>query len=143
MQRRARFTTDAQGRYAFRTVQPVSYPGAHRWQSVGDLLLRLGRHPFRPAHIHTMIAHPGCATLVTHVFVAGDSYLSSDAVFGVKDSLVVDFKSHPPGMAPDGGRVERPFDGRLRFRPGACLTDCHFPAAPVLPSTRKVSLHDR
>ena len=108
MQCRARFTTDAQGRYAFRTVQPVSYP-VPTDGPVGDLLLRLGRHPFRPAHIHTMIAHSGCATLVTHVFVAGDSYLSSDAVFGVKDSLVVDFKDHPPGMAPDGSRLERSF----------------------------------
>ncbi len=105
---RARFSTDAQGRFAFRTVQPVSYP-VPTDGPVGDLLLRMGRHPYRPAHIHTMIAHPGCATLVTHVFVAGDPYLASDAVFGVKDSLVVDFKQHPAGRAPDGSALERPF----------------------------------
>jgi hydroxyquinol 1,2-dioxygenase len=56
-----------------------------------------------------MIAYPGCATLVTHVFVSGDPYLSSDAVFGVKDSLVVDFTAHPAGPTPDGGRLDRPF----------------------------------
>ncbi|HPU54121.1 MAG TPA: dioxygenase, partial [Burkholderiaceae bacterium] len=108
MQCRARFTTDASGRYGFRTLQPVSYP-VPTDGPVGDLLLRMGRHPYRPAHIHTMIAYPGCATLVTHVFVSGDPYLSSDAVFGVKDSLVVDFTAHPAGPTPDGGRLDRPF----------------------------------
>ena len=47
------------------------------------------RHPYRPAHIHFMIARDGFDTLVTHLFVAGDQYLDSDAVFGVKQSLIV------------------------------------------------------
>jgi hypothetical protein len=29
--------------------------------------------------------------VTTHLFVKGDPYLESDAVFGTKDSLVVDF----------------------------------------------------
>jgi hydroxyquinol 1,2-dioxygenase len=45
----------------------------------------------RPAHIHYMISAPGYETLITHVFPEGDRYLDSDAVFGVKDSLVADF----------------------------------------------------
>jgi hydroxyquinol 1,2-dioxygenase len=69
----------------------------------------MGRHPYRPAHIHTMISHPGHKTLTTHIFVAGDAYLASDAVFGVKDSLVVDFVRHPPGATPDGGSSDAPF----------------------------------
>ena len=40
--------------------------------------------------------------MVTHVFVRGDPYLDSDAVFGVKDSLIVDFTHHESGVAPDG-----------------------------------------
>jgi catechol 1,2-dioxygenase len=49
----------------------------------------MGRHPFRPAHIHFMISAPGYRTLVTHLFFERDRYLESDAVFGVKRSLVV------------------------------------------------------
>ena len=49
-----------------------------------------GRHPWRPAHVHFMIAAPGHEKLVTHVFVSGDQYLDSDVVFGVKDSLIRD-----------------------------------------------------
>ena len=45
----------------------------------------------RPAHIHFMVRAPGYKPLTTHIFVEGDPYLESDAVFGVKDSLVVDF----------------------------------------------------
>jgi protocatechuate 3,4-dioxygenase beta subunit len=51
----------------------------------------------RPGHLHTMFTAPGYATLVTHLFVRGDVYLDSDAVFGVKDSLVVDFKKSGSG----------------------------------------------
>ena len=32
---------------------------------------------------------------MTHVFRAGDEYLDSDAVFGVKEALVVDFENRP------------------------------------------------
>ena len=39
-------------------------------------------------HVHFMISAPGFEQLVTHVFVAGDKYLDSDVVFGVKDSLI-------------------------------------------------------
>ena len=55
----------------------------------GQLLEGLGRHPFQPAHIRFMISAPQYRTLVTHLFLAGDKYLGSDAVFGVKPSLIV------------------------------------------------------
>jgi hydroxyquinol 1,2-dioxygenase len=105
---RARVHTDASGRFGFLTVQPVSYP-VPTDGPVGAMLLKMGRHPFRPAHIHTMIQRAGFAPLTTHLFVAGDRYLGSDAVFGVKDSLVVDFVPHPPGRAPDGSTMDEPF----------------------------------
>jgi len=72
---------------------------------VGQMLEAQGRHPFRPAHVHFMIAAPGCDQLVTHVFVEGDDYLDSDVVFGVKDSLIRAFAKKPAGIAPDG--IER------------------------------------
>ena len=85
---RATFTTDERGEYAFQTILPVSYPIPDDGPA-GQLLRGLGRHPFRPAHIHFMISAPSYRKLVTHLFLAGDKYLDSDAVFGVKPSLVV------------------------------------------------------
>jgi len=67
---------------------PVSYPIPSDGPA-GQLLDRIGSHPYRPAHIHFMISAPGYSTLVTHLFLAGDKYLESDAVFGVKPSLIV------------------------------------------------------
>ena len=85
---RATFRTDENGEYEFKTVIPPSYPIPNDGPA-GQLLERLGRHPFRPAHVHFMITAPRYRTLVTHLFLAGDKYLGSDAVFGVKPSLVV------------------------------------------------------
>ena len=84
------FRADAAGRFWFRTVVPSHYP-IPTDGPVGDLLAATGRHPYRPAHIHLIVAAPGCATVTTHVFVAGSSYLGSDAVFAVKEGLVADF----------------------------------------------------
>ena len=53
-----------------------------------------------------MIQAPGYETLITHVFRAGGKYLDSDAVFGVRSSLIADWKRHDPGTAPDGTRVD-------------------------------------
>ncbi|MCA3417936.1 MAG: intradiol ring-cleavage dioxygenase [Roseomonas sp.] len=98
---RARFRTDAEGRFHFWTLTPTSYPVPDDGP-VGELLRATGRHPMRPAHVHFMIAAPGHETLVTHVFVAGDPYLDSDAVFGVKQELIAEFTQYPPGKGPDG-----------------------------------------
>jgi protocatechuate 3,4-dioxygenase beta subunit len=85
---RASFRTSIAGTYRFRTIMPVSYPIPDDGPA-GQLLAAMGRHPFRPAHIHFMISAPGYRTLVTHLFFEGDEYLKSDAVFGVKPSLIV------------------------------------------------------
>jgi len=85
---RASFRTDARGRFSFKSVLPVSYPIPDDGPA-GQLLQMMGRHPFRPAHVHFMISAGGHRTLVTHLFLSGDPYLDSDAVFGVKPSLIV------------------------------------------------------
>lgn len=90
MNLRGIFSTDANGEYGFRTVKPSAYPIPDDGP-VGDLLHATGRHPMRPAHIHFIITMPGYERLVTHIFVEGDEYLDSDAVFGVKNSLIADF----------------------------------------------------
>jgi len=77
---RATFITDECGAYAFRTILPVSYPIPTDGPA-GQFLQSLGRHPFRPARGHFLISAPRYRTLVTHLFLAGDKYLGSDAVF--------------------------------------------------------------
>lgn len=85
------FRTGPDGCYAFRGIKPVSYPIPDDGP-VGQMLGALGRHPWRPAHMHFRVSAPGHARLITHIFVAGDAYLGSDAVFGVKASLIADFQ---------------------------------------------------
>ncbi len=87
---RGRFRTDAEGTFWFQCVRPVSYPVPNDGP-VGRMLNATGRHPMRPAHLHTMLTAPGFDRLVTHLFARGDQYLQSDAVFGVKESLIIDF----------------------------------------------------
>jgi catechol 1,2-dioxygenase len=82
------FAAGADGRYRFATVKPSSYPIPDDGP-VGEMLKGAGRHPYRPAHIHFIVTAPGFRPIVTHLFMAGDRYLDSDAVFGVKESLVV------------------------------------------------------
>lgn len=110
---RARFRTDAQGTFWYRSIIPSCYPIPDDGP-VGHMLRAQGRHPFRPAHVHFRIAAPGFETLVTHVFLAGDRYLDSDVVFGVKDSLVRALEWQPAGVTERGNRVERDM-AALRF----------------------------
>lgn len=84
------FITGADGHYSFVGIRPVSYPIPDDGP-VGKMLANLGRHPYRPAHMHYMIRADGFQKLVTHTFVGGDTYLTSDAVFGVKKTLVAPF----------------------------------------------------
>ncbi|WP_437409520.1 intradiol ring-cleavage dioxygenase [Sinorhizobium meliloti] len=90
------FTTAADGRYWFTTVKPLPY-SIPTDGPVGKMLEMMGRHPMRPAHIHFIVSAPGYETLVTHIFVKGDPYLESDAVFGVKESLIVNFEHEGAG----------------------------------------------
>ena len=107
-QARGVLRTDAEGNLRFRSVLPVAYP-IPTDGPVGRMLGATGRHPWRPAHVHFMIQAPGYQTLITHVFRDGDEYLDSDAVFGVRSSLIGDFQRHEPGRAPDGSAHSAPF----------------------------------
>jgi catechol 1,2-dioxygenase len=105
---RGLFTTDTDGAYWFRSVVPSSYPVPTDGPG-GELLRAMGRHPMRPAHIHYRVEAPGHRPVTTHVFVAGDEYLGSDAAFAVKQELVVDpVRDTDPGHAAAFG-VEPPF----------------------------------
>ncbi len=91
------FVTGADGTYAFRGIRPVSYPIPDDGP-VGQMLAALGRHPNRPAHMHFIVSADGYETVITHTFVADDTWLTSDAVFGVKSSLLTKIE---PGDSDD------------------------------------------
>lgn len=88
---RGAFFSQEQGEYAFKSILPVSYQIPSDG-TVGELLNYSKRHFWRPAHIHFMITAEGYQPLVTHLFIQNDEYLNGDAVFGVKDRLIVGFQ---------------------------------------------------
>lgn len=104
---RGRQPTSEDGRYEIATVRPRHYTIKHDGP-VGRLLTELGRHPWRPAHIHLMLSAAGHHSLVTQVYVAGGPYLDDDSIAGVKEELVA------PVI---GGRVS--FDVALAREPAA------------------------
>jgi hydroxyquinol 1,2-dioxygenase len=97
MNLRGKFHTGTMGHYEFRTVKPSSYPVPHDGP-VGRMLRAQGRHPYRPAHIHFRISATGYRPLVTALYIAGDRYLESDAVFGARESLVVSYRPYNEKM---------------------------------------------
>jgi hydroxyquinol 1,2-dioxygenase len=118
MKARGKIRTDSEGRYWFRSIRPTFYP-VPTDGPVGRMLKAMGRHPFRPGHIHMIVSAVGHEPVTTHLFVADSEYLDTDAVFGMKESLVAKFNKHAPGKAPTGETVDTPFytveyDFRLR-----------------------------
>jgi hydroxyquinol 1,2-dioxygenase len=107
-QGRAVFTANQDGQYYFETIVPEAYPIPHDGP-VGKMLEALNRHPWRPAHLHFMISAPGYERLVTHVFRENGEYLDSDAVFGVRSSLIAEWVHHENGTDPNGKYHEAPF----------------------------------
>lgn len=90
---RGKLTTDADGRYAFRSVKPAGYP-VPTGGPVGRLLHAQDRHPYRPAHVHFIVSAPGHKTLITQIFSDSDEALATDVVFGAKRAIVGDFREH-------------------------------------------------
>lgn len=101
MNLRGMFTSDADGRFWFRTVKPAGYPLPVAGP-VGDLLRAQNRQHFRPAHIHFMVVKPGFKTLISQVYVNDDPLLNDDPQFGVTRALVGDFVRHNDA-APEPG----------------------------------------
>ena len=120
---RARFVTDSDGRFFFRTILPCSYP-IPTDGPVGEMILQTGRHPMRPAHVHFLVNAPGHEPLITHVFIEGDKYIDSDVVFGVKDELIAKVEKRSDATMPDGGKAEAPWHlmtYEFRVKPGGGL----------------------
>jgi hydroxyquinol 1,2-dioxygenase len=105
---RGHLHSDDDGRYWFWTVQPEAYP-IPTDGPVGSMLAATSRSPMRPAHVHFKVTAPGYQTLITHVFDESDQYLDTDAVFGVRSSLLATFEHHDPGTTPDGREMTEPW----------------------------------
>src|SRR5207237_8945218 len=104
---RARFVTDTDGRFYFRTILPCSYP-IPTDGPVGEMIIYTRRHAMRPAHVHFLVAAPGYQPLITHVFMEGDKYLDSDVVCGVKDELVARIEKRTDDAMPEGKPTAEP-----------------------------------
>lgn len=100
MNLRGRLTTDTKGHYSFRSIRPASYP-IPTDGPVGGMLSALNWHPNRPAHIHFIVSAKGFKTVTTQLFIEGDPFLESDAVFAVKDSLVTKIINQETGSGAD------------------------------------------
>jgi len=102
------FRTDEKGRYWFTAVKPRYYSIPDDGP-VGKMLAHMGRHPYRPAHLHYIIEADGFETLTTHTFDPDDPYINSDAVFGVKESLIAKYVDKTP-IGSDHKQWEVEFD---------------------------------
>ncbi|MER5914871.1 dioxygenase [Streptomyces sp. NPDC001982] len=98
---RGLFRTDAEGRFAFRSIRPASYPIPGDG-TVGELMTATGRPLMRPAHIHLVIEATGHQRLTTMLFPSDDHYLDHDPVFGVKQSLIAEFTTYAAETGPYG-----------------------------------------
>ena len=88
---RAVLRSDKDGGIWFKAIVPVPYPVPYDGP-VGKLLKQLGRHCYRPAHLHFWFSKEGYDNLITALYLRGSLYEHTDAVFGVKESLLVDVK---------------------------------------------------
>ena len=107
---RGRFETDEKGYFALRAVRPVPYPIPDN-ETAGELLRFMGHHPYRPGHLHFILAKDGYRTLVSQIFDSSSPYLDNDSVFAVKESLVGNFE---PGRPEHGTDLYLRFDFKLK-----------------------------
>jgi protocatechuate 3,4-dioxygenase beta subunit len=97
------FRTGEDGAYYFWGAKPQFYPIPNDGP-VGQLLSKQRRPPYRPAHLHYILEAEGFETLITHIYDPDDDTIHSDAVFGVKESLLAKFEliEHEDRIAAEG-----------------------------------------
>ena len=128
MNLRGKFTSDADGRFWFRSVLMVGYPIPTNGV-VGRLLKQQSRHPYRPAHLHALIFKPGFKVLISQVYDPADPHIDSDVQFGVTKALIGDFVRHdePHPTEADVGTPWYSLDYVYRMEPG----DAVLPRPPI------------
>jgi hydroxyquinol 1,2-dioxygenase len=127
---RGRLRCGEDGTYRFWTVKPVPYP-IPKDGPAGIILDAAHRHNMRAAHIHVIVEAAGFEKVISELFVAGDPYIETDAVFGVKDSLTIEFVLHESTAAAEKYGRPVPFytvDYDFVLVPGETRSDVVFSA---------------
>ena len=125
---RGKFFTDDKGVFAYRSIKPAGYP-VPKDGPTEQLLIAQGRHPMRPAHLHSLIYKEGFKTQASQVYSADDEHLETDAQFGTTRSLIGHYVLHEDEPAPDPD-VEGPWyslDFTFVLEPG----EAWLPTPPV------------
>ena len=105
---RARVKADDRGHFEIQTWVPSSYEIPNTGPT-GALIKALGGHPWRPAHLHVLVQHPGCEDLITQIFLQGDKWIDSDVVGAVKASLIAGMEKHEDAAEIGKRGLKRPF----------------------------------
>ena len=135
MNLRGKFTTDAQGNFAFRSILPAGYPIPVNGP-VGDLLRAQGRHNMRPAHLHFLIFQEGLKTHISQVYVPQDPHIDTDVQFGVTKALLGDYVRHEQGAPPAPDVTAS--GTRLTIRSTWCR-ESRLPRAPIHDKAKSMS----
>jgi hydroxyquinol 1,2-dioxygenase len=128
MNLRGKFTSDADGHIAFRSIKPAGYPIPVDGP-VGELLRAQGRANMRPAHLHFLIYKPGFKTHISQVYTDGDPHLETDSQFGVTRALIGHYVRHDnePAPAPDVSGPWYSLDYTFGIEPGVA----QWPRPPI------------
>jgi catechol 1,2-dioxygenase len=90
---RGHLVTDEDGRYEFQTILPPPYEIPKNGPT-GRVLTALGRHFFRPAHLHVKVRHPDFGEMTSQLYFQGGEYLDSDVANAVREDLVLHLVRH-------------------------------------------------
>jgi chlorocatechol 1,2-dioxygenase len=85
---RGKLHTDADGRFEVHSIVPVPYQIPNTGPT-GALLERMGRHSWRPAHVHFKVRKSGYRDLTTQAYFADGEFVDDDCCEGVRDDLVM------------------------------------------------------
>ena len=93
---RGTIVTDEEGRYEITTLQPAPYQipadGPTGW-----FIDSYGGHPWRPAHLHLRVTHPGHRSITTQLYFQGGDWVDTDVATAVKPELILDPKPDAEG----------------------------------------------
>lgn len=111
---RGRVESGKDGRFEVRSIVPPPYE-IPKSGPTGTLLNVLGRHFFRPAHLHVKVRHQDFFELTTQLYFEGGEYLDSDVANGVRDGLVTPLLRRDDGSSAPSFEVH--YDFVLATRP--------------------------
>lgn len=84
---RGKLKTDEHGMFEVRTTMPVPYTIPDKGP-VGALLIAMGRHCWRPAHVHFKIRAEGFRELTTQAYFEGGKWVDDDCAGGIVNELI-------------------------------------------------------